>query len=178
LSNKQEKRAAIEYSHLYVGEFKMDNNFEDDEDAVLPPSHPSRQQRKHRGWQGEDMEMEHQREASSSIASGMLDKDAATAVDLNQFRNTEVGKGYQAKHVMRQKTSSNHSSDDRESAKKKAEIQDATRRRTREANEEEQTRKKPRRDANRCEMLNKDTLLHNVGLRDFRKEIESILSFP
>ncbi len=151
----------------------------DNDDFVLPSSHPSRQQRKHRGWQGEDMEMDHQRETSSSMASGRIDKNAATAVDLNQFRNTEVGKGYQARHVVRQKTASDLSSGDQGTAKRMVEIRDATRRRTKEADDEEQKRKKPRLTASsQNETLNKDKLLQNAGLRAFRKELESILSSP
>ena len=30
------------------------------------------------------------------------EKSGSAAVNLNQFRNTEVGQGYQAKHVVRQ----------------------------------------------------------------------------
>mmetsp|Transcript_25594 Transcript_25594/g.37813 ORF Transcript_25594/g.37813 Transcript_25594/m.37813 type:complete len:116 (-) Transcript_25594:7-354(-) len=53
--------------------------------------------RKRKGWDGQDMEMSHKREKTH-------ESNAVAAVDLNQFRNTEVGQGYQAKHVFRQKT--------------------------------------------------------------------------
>jgi len=67
------------------------------------------------GWQGEALELEHQRailreEAADDYGGDGADptaskkKKAAVAVDLDQFRNTEVGKGYQAKHVIRQKS--------------------------------------------------------------------------
>lgn len=152
---------------------------DDDDDFALPSSHPSRQQKKYRGWQGEDMEMDHQRETSSSITAGTMDKNAVTAVDLNQFRNTEVGKGYQARHVVRQKTAAATTTTDLRtggdvSAKKKMEegIPDTTR------------KKKARLEANSSsrqkqdEKLDRDKLLKNAGLRTFRKEIESILSSP
>jgi hypothetical protein len=51
--------------------------------------------RKNRGWQGQELEQERtfQEDSQQSFA----------AVDVNQFRNTVVGQGYQAKHVVRQK---------------------------------------------------------------------------
>ena len=61
-----------------------------------------------RGWAGEEMELAHQRQKileqqeSSSMAKG---GDAQfSTVNLEQFRNREVGVGYQARGVMRQKT--------------------------------------------------------------------------
>lgn len=51
----------------------------------------------HKGWGGNDLEMEHQRESFRE------QKNGAAAVDITQFQNTEVGSGYQAKHVVRQK---------------------------------------------------------------------------
>ena len=43
--------------------------------------------------------IDHQRE---SLQNSGNNKAAHAAVDLSQFRNEEVGKGYQAKHVIRQ----------------------------------------------------------------------------
>ncbi|KAL3792974.1 hypothetical protein HJC23_010987 [Cyclotella cryptica] len=51
------------------------------------------------GWAGDFLEIEHQRET----AGGRDRSKSHTAVDLSQFRNEEVGKGYQAKHVVRQR---------------------------------------------------------------------------
>lgn len=48
-----------------------------------------------RGWQGEELEIQRDRET-------IIDPSLSVAVDLKQFRNEEVGKGYQAKHVIRQ----------------------------------------------------------------------------
>jgi hypothetical protein len=49
-------------------------------------------------WAGEEMELEHQRQQPSDK------KQTYAAVDITQFQNTVVGKGYQAKHVVRQRT--------------------------------------------------------------------------
>jgi hypothetical protein len=67
----------------------------DEDNEYLPRS--VGQQR--RGWQGEESEIDHQRE---SLNSGK-DKDVvAAAVDIRKFQNHLVGEGYQAKHVIRQ----------------------------------------------------------------------------
>eukprot|EP01083_Nonionella_stella_P034679 94853_1 len=61
-----------------------------------------------RGWAGEEMELAHQRQKileqqeSSSMAKG--GDERFSTVNLEQFRNREVGVGYQARGVMRQKT--------------------------------------------------------------------------
>ena len=55
------------------------------------------------GWEGEEMEMEHQRSHKNDH------QHTHAAVDLNQFRNTVVGAGYQAKHVVRQRTAASSS---------------------------------------------------------------------
>jgi len=52
---------------------------------------------KRRGWAGEDLELEHQRESLRESK-----EKVSAAVDISQFQNHEVGKGYQAKHVVRQ----------------------------------------------------------------------------
>jgi hypothetical protein len=61
-----------------------------DDDHLRRPRHSTR----NRGWQGEQLELEHSLEPKTSTC---------VAVDLQQFRNTVVGQGYQAKHVVRQK---------------------------------------------------------------------------
>uniref|UniRef100_A0A7S2KP25 Uncharacterized protein n=1 Tax=Leptocylindrus danicus TaxID=163516 RepID=A0A7S2KP25_9STRA len=55
--------------------------------------------RKGAGWSGEELEMEHAavNATKSERSSGYV------TVDKSQFFNTEVGSGYQAKHVVRQK---------------------------------------------------------------------------
>mgnify|MGYP001062699176 CR=1 FL=1 len=60
------------------------------------------------GWTDtNNLELEHKRE---KIREGDDKKQSAVAVDLNQFRNEEVGKGYQAKGVVRQRGSTNETS--------------------------------------------------------------------
>ena len=110
--------------------------------------------RKKSGWQGEELELQHKMSNSTS--------NTAAAVDLSQFRNTEVGVGYQAKHVVRQRTGVEKvENDDVMQA-----IQDTNQRA---ATKSSQTTKQA---ATTSEMLG------NKGLRDFRKEIESILNNP
>lgn len=53
-----------------------------------------------RGWEGQEMELEHAQEIRKRVKS---DESAVVAVDLEQFRNYQVGKGYQAKFVVRQR---------------------------------------------------------------------------
>jgi hypothetical protein len=65
-----------------------------DEDSAAPPS-SAQYHRRRGGWQGDDLELD--RKDPTDVAPH-------AAVDLSQFRNTEVGKGYQAKHVIRQRS--------------------------------------------------------------------------
>lgn len=54
------------------------------------------------GWEGEDLERDRDREhreANHNSSSGVV-----AAVDLEQFRNYQVGSGYQARGVVRQRT--------------------------------------------------------------------------
>ncbi|KAL7542320.1 hypothetical protein ACHAXR_013303 [Thalassiosira sp. AJA248-18] len=78
------------------------------------PDLPAGVLRSRGGWADEyNLEIEHQRE---KLREGADEHDAArrgepkssshAAVDLSQFRNDEVGEGYQAKHVVRQKEAS------------------------------------------------------------------------
>jgi hypothetical protein len=122
-----------------------------DEDNECPPRSVSQQRR---GWQGEELEIDHQRE---SLKSGK-DKDAvAAAVDIRQFQNHVVGEGYQAKHVIRQSSAKTRGPS--------LQIKDMS------------GGAKFGRGESKQEM--KDTgdrnYIQNAGLREFRKEIESIL---
>ena len=58
---------------------------------------------------GDDLEMKHKRER---IRQGQDVAAEHTAVDINQFRNVEVGSGYQARHVVRQRTGNEGGSSD------------------------------------------------------------------
>jgi hypothetical protein len=103
------------------------------------------------------MEMVHQREAIRE------DKGkASAAVDISQFQNHEVGKGYQAKHVIRQKTGEEPS----------VKIKDMM---SGEKNRADSKAKAPKRSANEISEI-RASYMKSAGLREFRKEIEKILS--
>lgn len=102
-----------------------------------------------RGWQGSSMEMEHQQDSSQNKK-----RKNAAAMDVKQFHNTEVGEGYQAKHVMRQPSKR----DD------KTKVVDMT------------GGKDFKSEKRRPETKRFEKLIECKGLRDFRKEIEAILN--
>lgn len=97
------------------------------------------------------------------------------AVDLNQFRNTQVGKGYQAKHVIRQRLRIEDSA---------VSVRDLTKK-TLDLNKRK-SKKKPNEapsssfddHTKRNEKTSTATRLQNYlqceGLRKFRRELESI----
>jgi hypothetical protein len=62
-----------------------------------------RPQERRGGWEGEHLEREREREVDQDGAAAPSSR-AAVAVDLEQFRNYRVGEGYQARHVVRQRT--------------------------------------------------------------------------
>jgi len=72
----------------------QDEDDSSNDDELRPPPNAL-----YSGWAGDFLEVEHQRET----AGGRDRLKSHTAVDITQFRNEEVGKGYQAKHVVRQK---------------------------------------------------------------------------
>jgi hypothetical protein len=125
-----------------------------DEEDEIPPVKVNQ---KRRGWQGEELEINHQRE---SLQSGKDKQGVAAAVDIRQFQNFKVGEGYQAKHVVRQRSANPSGAS--------LPIKDMTGGATF-AQGENKDHKKDTGDRN---------YIQNVGLRDFRKEIESILSSP
>ena len=84
-----------------------DGSSSHDDDDDLPAAAASATTRLERGWQGSNMELEHQREMSLRV-SGDGKQSTPVAVDLLQFHNTQVGQGYQAKHVIRQPGSDGH----------------------------------------------------------------------
>mmetsp|Transcript_6000 Transcript_6000/g.11151 ORF Transcript_6000/g.11151 Transcript_6000/m.11151 type:complete len:142 (+) Transcript_6000:278-703(+) len=135
-----------------------DDNDSDNDVMDLPSSHPAavmaRNNKRRRGWQGEEMELEHQQGDISRT-------NVAAAVDLSQFQNTEVGVGYQARHVVRQRTAETAhpplSSGERKAKKQKHTTSAAS-------------------SGNGGVVAGKDEFLQNCGLRAFRREIETILS--
>lgn len=129
---------------------------------------------RHRGgWQGEEMEMEHQRLASANN----IKSNTHAAVDLNQFRNTIVGEGYQAKHVIRQRTAGEPVAASAASAAATSSADHRSSKKSRTASSAD------------CQTTSKDAvpdrgidlqtlLLQNDGIRTFVKEINDILSSP
>ena len=82
--------------HYGIGEEVNINDDDDVNNVQLPAGVVS-----HKGWGGEELELYHQMQNRSASGEG---KAKASFVDLDQFRNTDVNKGYQAKHVIRQQT--------------------------------------------------------------------------
>ena len=134
--------------------------------GVIPCGH------KNRGWQGEQMELAHARDSESK-------KGVATAVDLSQFRNEEVGKGYQAKFVVRQRNAQDEGP--------APSVKDMTRKRTEKKKSRKSKRKRSSRkddtdddndddEDNEREQDNAknqlDKYLKSEALRRFRKELE------
>jgi hypothetical protein len=119
------------------------------------PELPKGIKRNRGGWQGEDLEMEHSRDASQSGK-----RKNVAAVHVEQFQNHVVGKGYQAKHVIRQKTGKE---------KVAAAIVDMTGgKAAKESSSSSQTQPSSK--------FNRKTYIQCKGLREFRREIEKILS--
>jgi hypothetical protein len=131
----------------------MQPNDDSDDGGPEPPRGVTKRRR---GWEGEEMEMVHQTEAFRE------DKGkASAAVDISQFQNHEVGKGYQAKHVVRQKTGEAPS----------VKIKDMSGGN----NGADSKAKAPKRSANEIREI-RASYMKSAGLREFRKEIEKILS--
>jgi hypothetical protein len=134
---------------------------------------------KRKGWEGEELELEHERErmmkklnqsteegtkGGTGTGGNTTSTNAFVAVDLNQFRNTEVGTGFQAKHVVRQRTAS---------------TLPTTATTTKTVNHMMMMTRTDNNNNNNnnkvCPHLTKEELLRNEGLRQFRKEIEKII---
>ncbi|KAL9180383.1 hypothetical protein ACHAXT_008353 [Thalassiosira profunda] len=75
----------------------------DDSSDSNGPDLPAGVLRSRGGWQGDALEIEHQRERMRDDSEKGAPSHAA--VDLSQFRNEGVGRGYKAKHVVRQRES-------------------------------------------------------------------------
>ena len=100
-----------------------------------------------------DFPIDHQRETLQNSGNA---KAAHAAVDLSQFRNEEVGKGYQAKHVIRQAGATSKTSG----------IVDMSK------NEKDESKPKPK------EATTTETYLACRGMRNFIREIDKILENP
>mmetsp|Transcript_22168 Transcript_22168/g.28684 ORF Transcript_22168/g.28684 Transcript_22168/m.28684 type:complete len:163 (+) Transcript_22168:82-570(+) len=83
-------------------ENKSDDDDGDDDNHSNGDRHRKNCSNSKRGWEGQEMEMRHARDTWNNPKSA--DADGVVAVDLEQFRNHQVGEGYQAKFVVRQRT--------------------------------------------------------------------------
>ena len=92
----------------------------------------------------------------------MPEHEEHAAVDLSQFRNTVVGKGYQAKHVVRQKQGA---------AQAKVTIID----KTKPSEKQKPTPTKKDKSSKKKVDPRVARYLQVAGLRQFRKELESIV---
>ena len=105
--------------------------------------------RTQRGWAGSNIELQRDDDIQEFKANA--------AVDLNQFRNTQIGVGYQAKHVVRQRSNPKPTmvvTDLRSNLKK---------RKSDEVHENDN-----------IQLARLRHYLNNVGLRNFRRELASI----
>lgn len=112
--------------------------------------------RRRKGWGGEEMELSHVREKMRDSGS----TDDVVAVDLNQFRNTVVGEGYQAKHVVRQKSGV------AQQQSKVVDMSSTTSKSTRGGGKKRKHSKKEERLAK---------YLRCAGVREFRRQLEELL---
>jgi hypothetical protein len=160
-----------------------DDNDNENDDEDLPLSHPARRIRRRAddgvsgigAWQGEEMELDHQRETERRDRDESLGA-TVTAVDLNQFRNTEVGKGYQAKHVVRQNTATNDTTTAAQVIIDAETMIPASTKKRRSAVITMARRADNDTTTTVAVVTEKEELLRNDGLRLFRREIENILS--
>lgn len=111
-------------------------------------------------WEGEEMELDHYREDRLS-GEKRRKQDTTVAVDLTQFQNAAVGQGYQAKHVIRQRTV-------QEEPKKSISSQKDEKSTTR-GNDAQARSRTAAIDSTRPRQL-----LQLKALRDFRRELENI----
>jgi hypothetical protein len=126
---------------------------------------------KRRGWEGEELELERTMPAASTTQ-----QQQHAAVDLNQFRNTHVGKGYQAKHVIRQRTGKDDTAVSIRDMTK--ETSDPSKRKSKKRKYDSpppfEEQKKTKTSSSTTTRLQR--YLQCEGLRKFRKELESIES--
>jgi hypothetical protein len=131
----------------------------DDDNERAGPSMPRGVIRARGGWKGEELELEHQLETS-----GERNVSTAAAVDLDQFRNTVVGKGYQAKHVIRQATAAPVVTIKDMSALQKSQVAESS-------NKKRKQRDQPKKEKNPVTRY-----LQSSVLRRFRRELAKIES--
>jgi hypothetical protein len=152
--------------------FDVESSDDEDSDSKLGrPSLPAGVLRKKGAiWEGEQMELEHYRE-DRLAGDNRKRQGTATAVDLTQFQNIAVGHGYQAKHVIRQRTveeEPNLKINKYESLTPKKEVAD---RNTMNYNKNDI---KVSTTAAPDLLRQKQLLLQSKAMRDFRRELENM----
>jgi len=142
---------------------------------------------------GDDLEMKHKRERIRQGQDGAAAAAEHTAVDINQFRNVEVGSGYQARHVVRQRTANEGSGGDgmkvrdmtrgasgTEAERSRCSDRDSggkEKRKEKDSNDADKSSKGSRKHkSDKGEQNAADRYLNCEGVREFRLELEKILS--
>lgn len=144
----------LRYPTSHDGVDNDDDNENDSSGSEGPAMPRGVVNQRRRGWQGEELEMGHQQE---TLRSGKHKESTVAAVDIRQFQNHVVGEGYQARHVVRQ-PSANPASN--------LQVKDMSGG----AAFHHKKEKASKSDTGEREYMKND------GLREFRKEIESILA--
>ena len=141
----------------------MSGSFEngDHDDGNLLPSVPVAYSTKRRGWDGDHLELSREQPSVEDLASH-------TAVNLGQFRNEQIGIGYQAKHVVRQRSVPDTLVDINDMTQKTTINPTIGTKRKHEKLDKVDTGLKP---VNRLQQY-----LNCKGMRQFRKELTSIES--
>ena len=113
-----------------------------------------------------------------------MENQKFTTVDLSQFRNTEIGKGYQARGVIRQRN--HHSNETTSTTTKVVNMMEAQKKDglNNESSHRQQPQPSSSNDGNRTNQTVTKQEMNNTpseylackGIREFRKEIEKILN--
>lgn len=125
------------------------------------------------GWSGEELEMQHQQDvfAAKNKNKHQHQKGAGTLLK-DQFQNTEVGQGYQAKHVIRQKQHSSATTVATSSSNSNIiDMSGGV-----DFNKASALQSNNKSNMPEESILDVKLYLKSKELRDFRKEIEKILS--
>ena len=129
-----------------------------------------------RGWQGESMELAH-----AAATAAQENKESSSAiVDLAQFRNQDIGQGYQAKFVVRQRTSKDDKTGSHivdmtkqpreEEGDDKSGRRRSKNKRSRRHDDDDDERKESKKNISIVNLL--QMYLECDGLRQFRRELE------
>ena len=158
---------------------------DDEGSAAGGPALPAGVLRSSTAW-GDDLELKHKRERIRQGQDGGNGADQHAAVDINQFRNVEVGIGYQARHVVRQKTGNEEVGGGMKvrdmtggaSGKERTKSDRTDNKPTKETDKSSKRSKKHKdtckTDADKQNVA--DQYLKCKGVREFRLELETILS--